>query len=312
MDTPVITVFGGTGFVGQAIVRRAAKLGWTVRVATRRATPALDMTQFEAPERIIPTPVNYDDDQSLERAIAGSDYVIYSIGLLFEKGKSRFQAAHVDYPERIAKIAGVCGVTRLIHISAIACDLSQSNYAKTKLAGERALQTQFPHVTILRPSLIFGAGDGFFNLFADMLRYAPALPLFGGGTTRFQPVHVDDVAEAVVRCCTDDKTKGIQYDIAGADIYSFSDLLKIIMDATGRHVPLIPVPFAIARIQAVFLSLLPKPLLTQDQVTSLQTDALADPAKPGLSALGISPADLKAVVPHYLARFHRNGGRCDS
>lgn len=307
LNQRIVTVFGGTGFVGRKIVARLALEGWTVRVATRKAQRAGACRVFGAVGRVVPFEVDYEDEDSLRHALVGADAAVYSIGLLHERGRNTFQKTHVDYPAAIAGLCGETGVGRYVLISALACERGSSKYAQSKLAGENMVRSLFPAATILRPSIIFGEGDGFFSRFGEWMRYLPALPLIGGGHTLFQPVSVDDVAQAVCGALQRPDSMGQTYELVGPDTMSMRDMMEYICHITERSTALLPVPFWYAKLKAAFMQILPHPFLTIDQVESLKTDNIANAEARGLEGLGIWPTPMEAVLPHTLARFRAGG-----
>ena len=305
----VATVFGGAGFIGRHLVRQLARRGWRVRVATRDPSRALSLKPSGAVGQIAPIFVNVHDDASVAAAVRDADYVINLIGVLYETRREPFQKMHVEVAGRIATAAAAAGCRRMVQISALGADAqAKAAYAKTKAAGEEAVRAAFPTASILRPSIVFGPEDQFYNLFADMARMSPVLPLIGGGETRFQPVYVVDVADAIMACLDRADALGKTFEVGGPLTYTFREVLTYIMDVTRRPRPLITLPWGIARLQGRILQQLPKPLLTVDQVTMLETDNVLTGANPDLSALGISPTAAEAIVPSYLWRF-RPGGR---
>jgi len=306
----IATVFGGTGFVGRQVVRELAALGYTVKIATRVPESAYFLKPCGAVGQIVPFACNYGDAGSIANAVRGADYVVNCIGILYERGKrSTFQRAHVDTPAMIAKACADEGVDAFVHISAMACDKGSSKYAKTKLEGEKAVMSNFPSAVILRPSVIFGENDNFFNMFAELARYVPVLPLIGGGKTKFQPVYVGDVADAVLKTLTDKSGHhgGKVYQLGGPDTVDFKQIYELLFAYTGRARKLISLPFKIAKIEAFFLGMLPNPLLTRDQVESLKTDNVADDGALSLKHLGIIPKSMDLILPTYLGRFKEGG-----
>lgn len=308
------TVFGGTGFVGRQVVRELAARGIVVKVATRLPEKAYFLKPCGAVGQVVPVLCRVSDDESLRAAIRGSDYVVNCIGVLFERGKrQKFQVLHADLPGRIAATCAAENVSRLVHISALSADQGTSRYARTKLAGEQAVQAAFPLATILRPSVIFGKDDNFFNMFARLALVLPALPLIGGGKTKFQPVFVGDVADAVMAALEHpavglNNPQGRVYELGGPEILSFKDVYERLFSYIRVKPKLISLPFFIAKIQAAFLSLLPVPLLTRDQVESLKTDNVVAPQALNLGDLGVKPTALDTILPTYLERY-RPGGR---
>ena len=305
----LVTVFGGSGFIGRYIVRLLAQEGWRVNVAVRDAERAKFLKPMGDVGQVTPMAVSLRDRDAVAAAVAGADVVVNLVGILYESGRQSFEAIHHEGARTVAEAAAKAGVARLIQISAIGADpASPSLYARTKAAGEAAVRGAFPAATILRPSLVFGPEDGFFNRFAGLARVMPALPLFGGGKTRFQPVYVGDVAEAVQRVLADPNAAGKTYELAGPTIYTFRQLMELMLKEIRRKRCLVSIPFGIARLEARFLQVLPVPPLTVDQVRLLERDNVAAADAPGLAELGIAPTPVEAVIPSYLDRF-RPGGR---
>jgi NADH dehydrogenase len=306
----VATVFGGSGFVGRYIVKRLAKEGWVVRVAVRDTEKAHFLQPYGNVGQIVRMPVPIQDEQAVREAVDGADAVFNAIGLLFEPGGAQtFDEVHVNGPERIARLAAETGVKRLIHVSAIGADTaSESVYARTKAEGEAAILKQFPQATILRPSIVIGPEDGFLNFFAQMARLSPALPLIGGGKTRFQPVYVGDVADAAMTAVHESKTKGKTYELGGPKVYTFKQLMELLLKEIRRKRLLLPIPFGVAQVQAGVAELLPKPLLTRDQVTLLKVDNVVQKGALSFKTLGLEPQAIEAILPTYLVRY-RPGGR---
>ena len=310
MGVGVVTVFGGSGFVGRYVVRALARRGARVRVAVRRPERALFLKTAGAPGQIVPVAADLRDDDSVRAAVEGADAVVNLVGILFERGRQRFDAIHRVGAGRVARLAGAAGARRLLHVSALgAASSSPSAYARSKAAGEAAARGAFPGAVVIRPSIVFGPEDDFFNRFAALARLTPALPLFGGGATRFQPVYVGDVARAAAALLEDPDAAGRTYELAGPHVRSFKALLELVLEATGRRRLLLPVPYALAEIKASLLQLLPVPPLTRDQVRLLRADNVAGGALPGLAELGIEPTALEAVVPACLERYRRGGAR---
>lgn len=305
----LVTVFGGSGFIGRYIVRLLAQDGWRVNVAVRDAERAKFLKPMGDVGQVTPMAVSLRDPASVAAAIAGADAVVNLVGILYESGRQTFEAVHHQGARTVAEAAAKAGVARLVQISAIGADpASPSLYARTKAAGEAAVRGAFPAATVLRPSLVFGPEDGFFNRFAGLARVMPALPLFGGGKTRFQPVYVGDVAEAVKRVLAEPESVGKTYELGGPTIYTFRQLMELMLKEIRRKRCLVSVPFGIARLEARFLQILPVPPLTVDQVRLLERDNVATVGAPGLAELGIKPTPVEAVIPSYLDRF-RPGGR---
>ena len=307
----LITVFGGTGFLGRHIVRRLSKAGYRLRIATRRPNEALFLKTNGTPGQIDIVQANIRDAASIAAALDGADAVINAVGILYESGKQKFDAVQARGAALIADAAAKQGLAHMVHISAIGADGdSASAYAQSKATGEAAVLDLMPQAHILRPSIVIGPEDDFFNRFAAMAMLAPALPLIGGGDTRYQPVSVFDVAEAVA-ACLNGAASGI-YEIGGPDIFSFKQLMEMLNKETGRNRLLVPLPFfAASMIAAIaqFSTLVGmQPLLTPDQIILLKSDNIvgADFADRDLAALGITPRPIAGELD-YLARFRPHG-----
>lgn len=308
MQIKSATVFGASGFLGRYVVRRLAADGVRIRAAVRDPEGAGFLKPMGDVGQVVPIQANVRHEGSVRRAVAGADVVINLVGLLYQGGPQRFDAVHVRGAHLIAKAAAEAGARRLLQVSAIGADAeSESTYARTKAEGEAAARAAFPDVTIVRPSIVFGPEDDFFNRFGWLATLLPVLPLIGGGETRFQPVYVADVAEGMARLLGDDASKGAVYEFGGPTVYSFKELLEYILAVTGRKRLLLPLPFALAKLEAFFLQLLPKPLLTMDQVELLKVDNLPGGECPGLADLGVLPHTVEAIVPSYLYRYRRGG-----
>jgi uncharacterized protein YbjT (DUF2867 family) len=305
MNTNLVTVFGGSGFLGRHTVRALARAGWRIKVATRHPNRAFFLRPLGTVGQIDFVKCDVADADAVAQAVMGASAVINLTGILFEKGQS-FEDVQAQGAANIAQAAAAAGTNALVHVSAIGADAdSDALYAVSKAEGERAVREAFPNAVILRPSLIFGPEDGFFNKFAAMARIFPGLPLVGGGHTRFQPVFVGDVAQAILMALS--RQDGRTYELGGPTVYSFKELIQLILRETGRKRLLVPLPFAIASLKAMFLQLLPNPLLTVDQVRLLKHDNVVLPTAAGLSDLGITPTSAEAVVPSYLWRYRAKG-----
>jgi NADH dehydrogenase len=305
MNTNLVTVFGGSGFLGRHTVRALARAGWRIKVATRHPNRAFFLRPLGSVGQIDFVKCDVADPASVASAVKGANAVVNLTGILFEKGQT-FEDVQADGAANVAQAAAAAGASALVHVSAIGADMdSDAHYAATKARGEQAVREAFPKAVILRPSLIFGPEDGFFNKFAGMARMLPALPLIGGGHTRFQPVFVGDVARAILAGLS--RQDGRTYELGGPSTYSFKELLQLILRETGRKRALIPLPFSIASLNAMFLQLLPNPPLTLDQVRLLKHDNVVAATAPGLSDLGIVPTSVEAVIPSYLWRYRAKG-----
>jgi uncharacterized protein YbjT (DUF2867 family) len=310
VDT-LITVFGGSGFLGRHVIRALCKRGYRIRVAVRRPDLAGHLQPLGRVGQIHAVQANLRYPGSVEAAARGADVLINLVGILFERGRQRFDAVQSFGAEAVALAASAYGA-RLVHVSAIGADENAiSSYARSKGVGEKLVLAARPSATVLRPSVVFGPEDDFFNRFASLARFAPALPLVGGGHTRFQPVYVGDVAAAVVEAVEGRTNSGSIYELGGPEVRTFKELLQYVLTVTGRKRLLVPLPFALAEMQAWFLQFLPKPPLTPDQVELLKSDnVVSDAAKREgrtLEALGIAPVAMEAIAPTYLWRFRKSG-----
>lgn len=309
-ERKVATVFGGSGFVGRYIVKRLAQRGYIVRVGVRDPDRANFLKPMGNLGQIVPMAASVRDDASVAALVAGAEVVVNCVGILYETGSQTFQALHAEAPGRIGRAAAAAGARHVVHVSAIGADAaSPSIYARTKAEGEAALRAAFPAAVVLRPSIVFGPEDDFFNQFAALAQVLPALPLFGGGTTRFQPVYVGDVADAAMAALNRAEAAGNTYELGGPRIYTFREILEFILRTTGRKRFLISIPYSVGAVQARLFELLPKPLLTRDQLILLQRDNVVSPGALTLADLGITPKAVEAIVPTYLARFRRGGPR---
>ena len=307
----LVTVFGGSGFLGRHLVRALAREGYRVRPAVRRPDLAFHLQPLGRVGQIHAVQANLRYPGSVEAAVRDADVVINLVAVLYERGKQTFEAVQAEGASTVARAAAAAGA-RLIHVSALGADPdSPSLYARTKAAGEAAVLATVPDATIFRPSIIFGPEDDFFNRFASMARLSPFLPLIGGGATKFQPVFVGDVAQAILKATGGAAKGGTIYELGGPEVRSFKQLMEYVLAVTERKRLLLPIPFGLARLQAHILKLLPTPLLTPDQVESLRADNIvSDAAKAEgrtLAELGIEPAALEAIVPSYLWRFRKTG-----
>lgn len=312
--TGIVTIFGGSGFVGRYITQRMARAGWRVRVAVRRPNESQFVRPYGVPGQVEPILANIRDDASTAAAIEGADVVINCVGILSETSRQRFDAVQADGAGRIARLAAAAGVARLIHISALGADAtSDSNYARTKAEGEAAVMEHFPTASILRPSVVFGPEDQFFNKFAAMTRLTPVLPIVGGNTS-FQPVYVDDVAKAAATLALGDAKPGI-YELGGPDTETFRQLMQRMLRVIRRYRLILNLPFFIARIdawvldmvQAVSLGLVHNSLLTRDQVRQLRHDNVVSGAQMGFDALGITPRSMDVELDSYLYQYRPQG-----
>ena len=308
MRNELVTVFGGSGFLGRHTVRALAKASFRIRVAVRHPSSAFFLPPMGHVGQIQLVKANVSDQDQVAAALAGADAAVNLTGILFQGGGQSFTGVHVEGAGNIAKAAAAAGVKALVHVSAIGADVdAPSRYAKSKGEGEARVREAFAGATILRPSLVFGPEDGFFNKFAWLARLSPVLPLIGGGHTKFQTVFVGDVASAIVESIEDASTHAKIYELGGPSVYSFKELMQIVLRETERKRLLVPVPFFLATLKAFFLQFLPGTLLTPDQVTLLKSDNVVSPDALTLADLGIVPDSLEAIVPSYLWRFRPKG-----
>jgi NADH dehydrogenase len=307
----LITVYGGSGFLGRHVVRALCKHGYRIRVAVRRPDLAGHLQPLGRVGQIHAVQANLRYPDSVSAAARGADVLINLVGILFERGRQRFDAVQAFGAEAVALAAAAHGA-RMVHVSAIGADENATSaYARAKGMGEKLVFAATPSATVLRPSVVFGPEDDFFNRFASLARFAPALPLIGGGHTRFQPVYVGDVAMAVVEAVEGRTTPGSIYELGGPEVKTLKDILEFVLATIDRKRMLVPVPFALAEVKAWFLQFLPKPPLTPDQVELLKSDNVVSEAaqREGrtLEGLGIAPIAMAAVAPTYLWRFRKTG-----
>lgn len=310
----LVTIYGGSGFVGRYVARQMAQTGWRVRVAVRRPNEAIFVRPYGVVGQVEPVFCNIRDDASVAEVMQGADAVVNCVGILNESGKNKFDAIQAEGPGRIARIAAAQGISRMVHVSAIGADpKSDSDYSRTKAQGEKAVLEHMPGAVILRPSVIFGPEDNFFNRFAGMARLGPILPI-AAGQTRFQPVYVDDVARAAVKGVTGEAAPGI-YELGGPEVLAMREIIARMLDVISRRRVVVNMPFWVARlmafgfdmIQAVTLGLVSNGVLTRDQLRNLTRDNVVSEGALGFDDLGISPLAMESVLPEYLWRFRPAG-----
>jgi uncharacterized protein YbjT (DUF2867 family) len=311
---PIATIFGGSGFIGRYVTQRMARAGWRIRVAVRRPNEAGFVRTYGAVGQVEPIQANVRDDESCRAAIRGAAVVVNCVGILAESGKQTFDAVLNEGAGRIARIAAEEGVGRLVHVSAIGADPnSGSQYGRGKAAGEAAVLAAFPSAVVLRPSIVFGTEDEFFNRFAAMAQKAPVLPIVGAGT-RFQPVYVDDVAAAAVSAATGPAAAGV-YELGGPETATFRELMQRMLGIVRRRRLVIALPWWMARciaatlnlVQRLSFGLVPNTTLTVDQIRQLALDNVVSPGARGLTDLGVVPTPLEAVLEGYLYAYRPNG-----
>lgn len=311
LDT-LVTVFGGSGFLGRSVVRALCKRDYRVRVAVRRPELAFHLQPLGRVGQVHTVQANLRYPTSVEAAMRDSQVAINLIGILAESGAQTFDAVQGKGAETVAKAAAAAGAA-MVHVSALGADEnSASSYARAKAAGEKAVLATVPSATIFRPSVMFGPGDGFTNRFAGLAQISPVLPLIGGGATKMQPVYVGDVATAIADAVDGKAKQGATYELGGPEVLSFREILQVILAIAERDRMLVPLPFWLAKLQALFLQFAPGPFkLTPDQVELLKSDnVVSEAAKAAgltLEGLGITPDSLQAIAPQYLWRFRAAG-----
>ena len=328
----LVTVFGGSGFIGRHLIRRLAARGDIVRVAGRDTEAAMFLKTMGDPGQIVPFQADITRPEQAAKATVGADAVVNLVGILSEWGKRTFRGVHAEGARNVARAAKDSGAGRLVQVSAIGAEkVSESEYARTKAAGEDAAIDAFPEATIVRPSVVFGPEDGFFNLFAGLARISPVLPVFGcpvlpkvtlfgangplqvdiygEGGTKFQPVYVGDVADAILAILENPDTRSRTYELGGPRIYSFKEVMELVLAETGRRRLLLPIPFFVAGIEAWFLEKWPRPLLTRDQVKLLKRDDVVATGALTLQDLGVEPTAAETILPTYLGRYRRHGSQ---
>lgn len=308
----IVTVFGGSGFIGRHVVRALAAEGWRVRNACRRPDLANHLQPLGSVGQVVSVQANVRHTPSVRAAVEGADAVVNLVAIAYESGRQTFNDVHVGGAARIAEAATEAGIKTFVQMSALGANPdSKSLYARSKAEGERAALKAFAHAVILRPSVVFGPEDNFLNRFAALARITPVLPLIGGGHTKFQPVFAGDVADAVAAVLAGKARPGATYEIGGPEVKTFRELMEYILEITGRKRLLAPLPFGIAALKAQFLQLLPKPLLTADQVELLKSDNVVSHAAAVngrvLENLGVRGTAMETVVPAYLYRFRKAG-----
>ena len=305
----VATVFGGSGFIGRYVVKRLAHKGFIVRVAVSDPEAALFLKPMGAVGQVVLLHAPVTNEATVQRAVEGAGLVVNLVGILAEQRAGDFQQVHAEGAGRVARLAAASGVQKLVHLSAIGADPgSPSQYGSSKAAGEQAVRAAFPGATVLRPSVVFGPEDRFFNRFGAMARLLPFMPVIAGNT-KLQPVYVGDVADAVMAALDRSEAAGATYELGGPRVWTFRELLAYVLKETGRRRRMIDMPMGLVRLQARVLEMVPGKPLTRDQLLMLARDNVVSTAMPGLTELGIVPTPVELVVPGYLRRFRPGGGR---
>jgi NADH dehydrogenase len=310
MAQPLVTVFGGSGFVGRNIVRVLAQQGWRVRAAVRRPEWASFLQPMGDVGQVVPVQANVRNEASVAAAVAGADAVVNAVGIFFQRGRQRFDLVHANGARNIGAASSAAGVKSLVHISGIGIDEddSQSHWLRSKAAAERAIIEAFPRATILRPSIVFGPGDNFFTNLASLARLLPRMPAIGGDRFKFQPVYVGDVAAATAVCLKDPATAGQIYELGGPKVYTMRQLAELVLQATGRSDKRIAyMPLSLTKLAGLVGQFLPRPPLTYDQAYMLERDSLVHPGRPGLAELGVKPTAAEVILPAYLEHYRPAG-----
>lgn len=312
----LVTVVGGSGFIGSQVVRALARKGLRVRVAVRRPHLALDQRMHGDVGQIEIVQANIRNPESLARAMEGAAACVNLVAVAFERGRQKFQSVHVMGARSAAEAARAAGATRFVQVSALGADPdSPAKFARTKAAGEAAVRELFPDAVVIRPSVVFGPEDDFFNRFAAMATVSPALPLIGGGKTRFQPVFVGDVGKAIAETVLRPESGGRTYELGGPAVFTFRELMELLLKEIQRRRLLLPIPFSAASVlgsvgDLIAMTPIPPPI-TSDQVKLLKADNVVSPGAPGLAELGIQPTAVESVIPTYLYRYRRGGQYAD-
>ena len=313
LKNKIVTVFGGTGFVGRHLVAALVKEGAIVRVPSRLKNAGYALRTGAAVGQVVPMQVDFKDKKSIENCVEGADFAVNLIGVLYETPRQFFERVHIDVARDIAKAAKKAGIKHFVHMSSLgADDESGSRYLRSKSLGEQAVLKAFPTTMVLRPSIIFGEGDGFFCRFAKLARFLPVLPLIGGGKTKFQPVFVCDVIDAIMISLTEEEMnikdmEGIIVECGGPQVYTFKELLEYTLDQIHLKRALIPLPFWFAKFKAWFWEKLPGRLLTRDQVNALKYDSVVTGKHTTIEDMGIVPTPLEVIVPEYLESYRQGG-----
>lgn len=308
MSHDTIAIFGGTGFLGRYVVKRLADEGFRLRVFSRKPQLAHHLKPLGTVGQITLEYADITKPETYESKLKGIYGVVNLVGILYESGRQRFASVHAQGAERAAQAATKAGAKRFVQVSALGVDKAdRSKYARTKFAGEKAVLEAFPDATILRPSVLFGIEDDFFNQFARMSRFSPALPLISCGKTKFQPVYVDDVAKAVTKAITTEDTCGNIYELGGTQVKSFKEILEYMLEKLGKDRWLVPIPGGLAKVMGSFAQMMPGAPLTVDQVKLLKYDNVVDEEALSFADLGIEPTSMDCIVPEYLQRHTHKG-----
>ena len=305
----IIAIFGAGGFLGKYLMRQLTKLDYRIKVATRNPYLKGYLKPLGNPGQIELFKTNIFNPEDIKQVLKNCDLAINLVGILYETRKQKFNQVHVKFPYLLSNLCNEIGVTNLVHISALGVREGHiSKYMQSKLEGEKNIQKVFKPSDILRPSLVFGPEDKFFNVFASIAQFSPALPLIGGGKVKFSPIYVGDVAKAIVKTLKLENSKPKIYELGGPKNYSFKELMEILLEEIKKKRFLIPIPFSVAKLQSYFLQMMPNPLLTSDQVDMLKYNNIVSGEYPTLEDLGIRGKTIKSILPKYIYRF-RTGGQ---
>ena len=305
----IIAIFGAGGFLGKHLMRQLTKLDYRVKVATRKPYLKGYLKPLGNPGQIELFKVNIFDPQDVKQLLKNCDYVINLVGILHETRKQKFAQVHAEFPRQLSNLCNEVGIKKLVHVSALGVKEGHvSKYMQSKLLGEKNIQNFFKSSVILRPSLVFGPDDKFFNTFASIAQLSPFLPLVGGGKVKFSPIYVGDVAQSIVRALKLNNLKPQIYELGGPENHSFKNFMEILLDEIKKKRFLIPIPFSLGKFFSYFLQLAPNPLLTPDQVEMLKHNNIISGEYPGLEELGISGKNIQSILPKYIKRF-RTGGQ---
>ena len=305
----IIAIFGAGGFIGKHLMRQLTKLDYRVKVATRNPYLKGYLKPLGNPGQIELFKINIFNPNDVKQILKNSDIAINLVGILYETRKQKFNQIHSQFPYLLSNLCNELGIKNLVHVSALGVkEKHVSQYMQSKLQGEKNIQDTFKSSVILRPSVVFGPEDKFFNTFASIAQFSPVLPLIGGGKTKFAPIYVGDVAKAIVKALELNNSKPKIYELGGSKNYSFKELMEILLIEIKKKRFLIPVPFGMAKFQSYFLQMMPNPLLTPDQVEMLKYNNIVSGDYPTLKDLGISGTSIQSILPKYIYRF-RTGGQ---
>ena len=305
----IIAIFGAGGFIGKHLIRKLTKLDYRLKIATRNPYLRGYLKPLGNPGQIELFKTNIFNKDDVSQVLRNSHYVINLVGILYETRKQKFDRIHSQFPFMLGNLCVEEGIKNLIHVSALGVKKNHtSSYMNSKYKGEKNIQEIFKSSTIIRPSLVFGPEDKFFNTFASISQFSPVIPLIGGGKTKFAPIYVDDVAQAIVKILEKNNSNSSIYELGGPEIYTFQQLMEILLEEIKKKRFLLSIPFSIAKFQSYFLQMLPKPLLTPDQVEMLKYNNIVSKEYPNLQDLGITGRNIKNILPKYIYRF-RTGGQ---